>query len=1133
MNPEPEFSDAERKYGALGLEASRFENIPRSLQSAGFLQWSVRADRPRQPHREGDFGISWSDPDDWMRFDEAVESADTKEPWGIGYLNALENSDLESGHRMTIDIDGAIKPNGELREWVPSLEPFFERGAYVEVSPSYAEILMEKETDGAGIHIPVKNAELADWWSDSEVADDLHQGVDVLANKFCTVTGVKHPQSGGEVVEYGKWMDEWLAEAYRNIRGESPRRNRSIGEDGSGSSDRQDGGSGGTNQTFTTGKAAREDVESALDNVGHAAGNPLSYDDWTDIAYAVHAWDEESTGREVFDDWTKESPKYESPDSVEPIDWIWENADAPEDGGDDSKISVGTLFHEAKKNGWDGPENTRVDFDPAAEWGSWHTNRVSGELGPDSIIPEVALQHIAEDRELYDFEAVEDADLETLPPKAHTRALAWVKNEWADEFLEEDEEATARSYKTADAVVYTWEDVRYIYEKSKERGRQAARELLSDRYEFMTVADTDTLHIYDEDRGIFTDKTGMLRGEIYEQLGEHWSTHELNEIVAGLRQENVVEPRDLNAGDREEALLCVSNGVLNLYERELHEHSPDYQFVSQVPVEYDPDAETETYEDFVGEIVDRPVAKDALFEMVGHALVPDANERYKKFLILTGDADNGKSVFYHAVETLLNGPDGMESNTAGVKLAKLAQNRFSIYSMYGSLANIAGEIDGKKIRNTANLKDITGGDEVEIEPKGQDSFFDSLGTTLMFAANDPPILGERDKKAIATRIVPIELPYTFVEDPQSEYEKQLIPERELKAELDHPEAVSGFLNLALDGLERLKENGGDVSLPESPEERLEDYEQSADPMREFGDVALENDPGDYVVKADVTTLYKEFASSRGYEVGSNIGPVLHGVLRGQQSLNYTDSKPRNPDYTDTSLPLKGWSERKEVVDRVTLTDEGLKLAEAAGLVVDESEQVEQSHPEDALAALEPGYGHSFRAEVFVVSDGEYSREAQGQLKGPAGTVIGFVIPGDNELKLRHLEGEAVELENVRIRTDDDSLKEAVITDATSFEKVESLAKDDSSDTSTESGETSGSSATADGGKVLNEELDDAIERWTTAKTDGAGANREELAAAVADDLGLSTQRVEDRIDTLIQKDRRIYRVAPGTIKTKR
>jgi P4 family phage/plasmid primase-like protien len=948
-------TDFETEHSVLGLNAGRYSNIPRSLQGAGFLQWDCRADRPKQPHFDGDFSISWSDPDEWNDFETVAEIADKNDTYGIGYVNGAGNDDFEAGHRATIDIDGAIDEDGELRDWVPSLEPFFDRGAYIEYSVSYAEVLLGEETDGAGLHIPIKRADMPGWWSDSEF-EDRHEGVDLLENKFCTVTGLKHPESGDQVVKYGKWIDEWLAEAYRNIRNEEPSRGDDDSEESAEGSQDSENHVTTDDDTENSGDndAARKDVEAALQHVGYAqpdgdeADNTLHYNKWIKVAYAVHSWNEDDEiTREVFDNWTKDSPKYEEPESREAVDWVWENADAG-DSENDNQTTLGTLFHMAMENGWEGPSNTEYTADPAEAWGSWATRRKDGDLGPESKVPVPALEHIAREHGFYNFDAL-PSSADELPPKAYNKALWWVKNEYGDEedFFDEDATITARDYKPRTATVLTWEDVRYIYGDSKEHGRKAARGLLSDRHHFMTLADGDTLQIYDPETGVFTDRTGDIRGKIYHELGEHWSTHELNEILAGLRQQSVVQPRHVDAGDRDEPLICVDNGVLDVFERELHDHSPEYHFVNRVPVEYDPNAETDTYDEFVGDLVDREDRKQTLFEMVGHALLPDANSRYKKFLILTGDADNGKSMFYDCVSTLLNGPDGEENNTAAVKLAKLAQNRFSLNSMYGSLANIAGEIDGKKIRNTANLKDITGGDEVEIEPKGSDSFFDTIGTTLMFAANDPPILGERDKKAIASRIVPVELPYTFVDNPSGEYEKERVAEDTLRSELEADESLSGFLNLALDGLERLEANHGEVSLKESPQKRLELYERSADPMREFGTVALQNDPDDYVVKADIVTLYKEFATQQGYEVGSSVEKVLHHALRGLPDLNYTDSRPQDPNYNDTSLPLQGWDSRKRVINRVTLTEEGMELAESAGLVEEPDDALVPPAPEDA------------------------------------------------------------------------------------------------------------------------------------------------------------------------------------------
>lgn len=135
-----------------------------------WLLWDASADTPRRPHWRGEFTISWSDPEDWHTFEEAVTSVQERDTWGIGYVVTPEDP------FYIIDIDGPYDENGQPRDWFPGLDFFRDAGVYMEWSP------------GDGIHILV-GGDPPDWWSDCEVGPDVHQGVDVLTNKFCTVTG--------------------------------------------------------------------------------------------------------------------------------------------------------------------------------------------------------------------------------------------------------------------------------------------------------------------------------------------------------------------------------------------------------------------------------------------------------------------------------------------------------------------------------------------------------------------------------------------------------------------------------------------------------------------------------------------------------------------------------------------------------------------------------------------------------------------------------------------------------------------------------------------------------------------------------------------------------------------------------
>jgi len=309
-------------------ESSAFEAIPDEFKERDqWLLWDSSNDTPRQPHWKGDFGISWSDPDDWHSFEEAVAAAESRESWGIGYVMAADNDAYTPGVYGCIDIDRGIDENGELKDWVPDLSPFTDALTYIEYSPS-----------GNGLHIPIVGSDEPDWWSDSQI--DEHEGVDVLTNKFCTFTADMHPNSGSSVA--GVDPTSWLFEAYQNVRGESPRLSDPAGATSSYDGDEY---------------LEHSDVKDALDNIDP----DLEHTEWVKIGYAVHDFDDGSRGKSLFESWSKQGTKWDE-NAQRTIDTIWSKADSG------NGVTLGTLIHHAKKGGWSPPnpkgstsETTTID----------------------------------------------------------------------------------------------------------------------------------------------------------------------------------------------------------------------------------------------------------------------------------------------------------------------------------------------------------------------------------------------------------------------------------------------------------------------------------------------------------------------------------------------------------------------------------------------------------------------------------------------------------------------------------------------------------------------------------------------------------------------------------------------------
>ena len=186
------------------------EAVPDELRERDqWLMWDASSETPRRPHWRGDFSISWSTPDDWHRFEDALEAARERENWGIGYVFARTNDDYPRGLYGALDLDGCLDADGRPKDWLPSLAPFIDAGAYIERSPSVA-----------GLHIPLVGFDPPEWWSDSHFSDDEHEGVEAYGSKFFTVTGDTIDASGDQIAEIDP--TGWLVDAYEAITGETP-----------------------------------------------------------------------------------------------------------------------------------------------------------------------------------------------------------------------------------------------------------------------------------------------------------------------------------------------------------------------------------------------------------------------------------------------------------------------------------------------------------------------------------------------------------------------------------------------------------------------------------------------------------------------------------------------------------------------------------------------------------------------------------------------------------------------------------------------------------------------------------------------------------------------------------------------
>jgi len=313
------------------------ENIPEVLKDHDrWLLWDASNDTPRRPHWKGDFSVSYNDPDAWQTFEEALEAAESNPSWGIGIVTT-------DTPVTVIDLDGCRRTDGHFSDemmqwqwWVP--DEFID-----DITENYKEFSPSK----TGVHLPVIGFDVPGWWNDTSFDDAEHEGVDVLDNKFCTMTGM----GGGDlpVVDVADGDDQWLrgalADLYETITGEDPRAGPDTPDSGYSPGDEW---------------LQPADVQAALSHIDPDVGYPQ----WRTIGFAVAEYfrrvdgdlddDAFDVALETFEDWSQDGEKWDREAEQNAFNIIKAGF---EDGAEnESNVTIGTLLHVAERNGWEMPD---------------------------------------------------------------------------------------------------------------------------------------------------------------------------------------------------------------------------------------------------------------------------------------------------------------------------------------------------------------------------------------------------------------------------------------------------------------------------------------------------------------------------------------------------------------------------------------------------------------------------------------------------------------------------------------------------------------------------------------------------------------------------------------------------------
>ena len=301
--------------------------------------------------------------------------------------------------------------------------------------------------------------------------------------------------------------------------------------------------------------------------------------------------------------------------------------------------------------------------------------------------------------------------------------------------------------------------------------------------------------------------------------------------------------RELNANPY---IINLRNGLYNVLEDTLTEHTPENYSTIQLNVAYDKNADCPLFKKFLIESMGGDMAQVNLIqEMLGYFLIP-VNAAQKCFVIV-GVASAGKSVLLRVLNDVLLG----KQNVSNVSWQALNE-RFKTAELFGKLANIFADLPTKNIDDNGIFKALVGEDYLTVEKKNKDPFSFQSTARLLFSCNSIPKNYGDKSEGFYRRLIIIRFNHTV---PKGKRDPELL--QKFRKEAD------GIFMFALEGLRRLMNNGYIFSETQVNVDELQQYREESDSVLSFIKEDCELGAEYEVGSTELYNMYKAYCEECG------------------------------------------------------------------------------------------------------------------------------------------------------------------------------------------------------------------------------------------------------------------------------
>ncbi len=355
------------------------------------------------------------------------------------------------------------------------------------------------------------------------------------------------------------------------------------------------------------------------------------------------------------------------------------------------------------------------------------------------------------------------------------------------------------------------------------------------KYHIKTMRDTDDIMLYDND--YYFEGSKELRSLFDSKFKNNATIGNQSLFLNFIRANSTIKRESFLESENK---INLNNCVIDVMTGEVLKHSPNYNFLYKLNIDYNKDAKCPSIEKFLRSVVNTESDYRCIVEVMGYTLT--SGYKFHNLLVLLGTGGhNGKSTYIKLIKKLLN------SNVSDVSMQDLSNDRFASADLYGKKANLCADLPKTTINDTGVLKQLTGEDTLRAQEKGKKAFAFFNSAKMIFSCNDLPEIKDKTR-AMWYRIILINFPNEFRGSKEN---------KNLFNEITTPGELSGLINICIESIKRLFSNNSFSYNHETTMDRWDEYreESNPNPIDTFWKEGVETDKNSWASK---DLLYKSY-----------------------------------------------------------------------------------------------------------------------------------------------------------------------------------------------------------------------------------------------------------------------------------